>query len=285
MGSGRELLGRRKDGSEMAVDIALSPITIAEGNFVLSAVRDMTAWKQAEAQIQDYAKRLEQSNQSLKAFAFVASHDLQAPLRQIQTLSEMLEDHGRDRLDEQGTALVHQISDCADRLSALVKSLLAHARIDTKLPSFEAVDCSDLLARILADFETLIRESDAVVTHDRLPTVKADRHQLSQLLGNLIGNAVKYRGDQSPVVHIAAESHNGEWLFSVHDNGIGIDPRHFDKIFDMFARLHGDDRYAGTGVGLATCKRIAEHHGGRIWVESQPGQGSVFYFTIRTQGD
>ena len=283
MGSGRELFGRHKDGSEIAVDIALSPVTAAGGICVLAAIRDMTLWKQAEAQVQDYAKRLEKSNQNLKAFASVASHDLQAPLRQINTLCELLDEHGQERLDDEGRALVGSIADCADRLNSLVSSLLVHSRVDTKLPSFEAVDCSELLAGILADCETLIRESDAVVTHDRLPTVKADRVQLSQLLQNLIGNAIKYRGDRPPAVHIGAEHGDGQWLFSVRDNGIGIEPQHFDQIFAMFARLHSDARYPGTGLGLATCKRIVEHHGGKIWIESQPGEGSVFYFTIPAQ--
>lgn len=163
MATGRELIGRRKDGNEIAVDIALSPIRVEDGDCVLAAIRDMTLWKQAEAQIRDHAQRLEDSNQNLKAFACVASHDLQAPLRQIRTLCELLEDHGRDNLDEHARTLVGHISGCANRLSALVNNLLAHSRIDATRPTFEPVDCSELLACILQDFETPIHENHAVV--------------------------------------------------------------------------------------------------------------------------
>jgi light-regulated signal transduction histidine kinase (bacteriophytochrome) len=223
---------------------------------------------------------LEDSNKNLKAFACVASHDLQAPLRQIRTLCELLEDHARDNLDEHARTLVGHISGCAYRLSTLVDSLLAHSRIDATLPTYEPVDCSELLACILQDFKTPIHENHAVVTHDVLPTIQADRIQLRQLLQNLVGNALKYCDDRTPVVHVGVESRSCEWLFSVRDNGIGIESRHFDQIFVMFTRLHADESYPGTGVGLATCKRIVERHGGRIWVESQPNEGSVFYFTL-----
>ena len=168
-------------------------------------------------------------------------------------------------------------------MQRLINDLLSYSRVSTQGDDFKPTDCAAVLDQTVANLGVAIEESGATVTRNGLPTVKGDATQLAQLLQNLVGNAIKFRGDRPPQVQVAAEVKDGEWMFSVQDNGIGIEPKHAERIFLIFQRLHGREKYSGTGIGLAVCKKIVERHGGRIWVESEPGQGSTFYFTIPTQ--
>jgi light-regulated signal transduction histidine kinase (bacteriophytochrome) len=170
--------------------------------------------------------------------------------------------------------------DSVVRMQNLINDLLSYSRIETRGGDFESVDCQVVLDDVLHTLQIKVEENDAVITHGPLPTVQADKVQLFQLFQNLISNAIKFRSDKPPRIHIAAESQNGRWLFSVKDNGIGIDPKYLERIFVIFQRLHSQDKYPGTGIGLAICKKIVERHGGRIWVESQLGKGATFYFIL-----
>jgi len=226
------------------------------------------------------SQELVQRNAELQQFASVASHDLQEPLRMIASYTQLLARRYQGALGPDADDFIGYLVDGAARMQALINDLLAYSRVGTKGKPFEPTDCSALLKTVLTHLQAAVQESGAVVTADPLPTVKADGMQLGQVFQNLIGNAVKFRGAQPPRVHVSAARQGGAWRFAVRDNGIGIDPQYFDRIFVMFQRLHSREEYPGTGIGLALCQKIVERHGGRIWVESQVGQGSTFTFTI-----
>ncbi|MBN1484285.1 MAG: GAF domain-containing protein [Chloroflexia bacterium] len=239
-----------------------------------------------EAQIR-YAQELARSNAELEQFAYVVSHDLQEPLRMVSSFAQLLERRYRGQLDDQADEFIHYISDGANRMQQMIRALLTYSRVNTRGQDLVSSDAGLILERALRDLGLAIEESGAQITHDPLPTVLADPIQLSQLLQNLLNNALKFRGQDPPQVHISARREGDDWLFSVRDNGIGIPLEHSERIFEIFQRLHTREEYPGTGIGLALCKRIVERHGGRIWVESTPGQGSIFYFTLKdapTQG-
>jgi hypothetical protein len=223
---------------------------------------------------------LARSNKDLEQFAYVASHDLQEPLRMIAGYTQLFQRRYEDKLDEDANQFISYTIDGVVRMQTLINDLLAYSRLETRSKVFEPVDCQAVLDDVLVVLRTAIEESSAVITHGLLPTVQADRTQLFQLFQNLIGNALKFRGEKPPQIHITAKQQNGRWLFAVKDNGIGIEPQYMERIFVIFQRLHSRDKYSGTGIGLAICKKIVERHGGRIWVESQPGNGSTFYFII-----
>lgn len=233
-----------------------------------------------EARVEARTAELTRSNKELEQFAYVASHDLQQPLRMVTSYMQLLENRYKNELDDDAREFINYAVDGASRMKRLIDDLLSYSRLNSGDGQAELSDCEIVLARALGLVESVIQESGATVTHDPLPAVVADETQLTQLFQNLIGNAVKYRGDRPPRVHIRADQQNGEWLFSVQDNGIGFEPRYAERIFLVFQRLHTKEEYAGTGIGLAICKKVVERHGGRIWVESQPGRGSTFYFTI-----
>ena len=259
---------------------------------------DVTERKQTEEELRKYRERLEElveertaelkktadeltrSNADLKEFAYVVSHDLKEPLQVMRGFLTLLEKRYKDKLDEKANELVRYSIDGAKRMQELIKDLLEYSRVGTKSREFKPTDCSLILNKAISNLQAAIEESGAKVTHTGLPTVIADAMQLSSLFQNLIGNAIKFCGSEAPKVHISAKRKGNEWLFSVRDNGIGIAPEFADKIFAVFQRLHTTEEYPGTGIGLAICKKIAERHGGRIWVESEPGKGSTFYFTI-----
>jgi signal transduction histidine kinase len=226
------------------------------------------------------AQELTRSNTDLEQFAYVASHDLQEPLRMVASYTQLLARRYRGRLDADADDFINYAVDGANRMQTLINDLLAFSRINTKAQGFTSVDCNLALERALGNLKHAIDESRATVTHDALPTLQADAAQMSQLFQNLIGNAVKFHGIEPPRVHLSAQQPGGEWRFSISDNGIGIDPQFAGRIFAIFQRLHGKEKYPGTGIGLAICKRIVERHGGRIWVESEAGKGSTFYFTV-----
>ena len=223
---------------------------------------------------------LARSNKDLEQFAYVASHDLQEPLRMIAGYTQLLQKRYKDKLDEDANQFILYTVDGVLRMQTLINDLLTYSRLETRGKVFEPVDCQAVLDDVLVALQTAIEESSAVITHGALPTVMADRIQLFQLFQNLIGNAIKFRGDKPPLIHIEAKPLQKRWLFSVRDNGIGIEPQYMERIFVIFQRLHSRDKYPGTGIGLAICRKIVERHGGRIWVESQLGNGSTFYFII-----
>ena len=227
---------------------------------------------------------LKRSNEELQQFAYVASHDLQEPLRMVASYVELLARRYQGRLDADADEFIGYAVDGATRMQALINGLLAYARVGTRGTPFEPADCGAVVDRAIVNLEITIRESGAAVTRDALPTVMADATQLTQVFQNLIGNAIKFRGEKRPEVHVTAERRDGEWRFAVRDAGIGIEPEFGERIFGVFVRLHARSEYPGTGIGLAICKRIVERHGGRIWAESTPGAGSTFYFTLSERG-
>jgi len=238
------------------------------------------ARRQAEHDLARRVEELARSNAELEQFAYVASHDLQEPLRMVTSYCDLLQRRYKGRLDADADDFISFAVDGATRMQGLVRDLLAYSRVSIGDQQAEAIDCTAVLSRVLTDLKGTISANKARITHDPLPAIRADRTQLEHLFQNLIGNAIKFHGEKAPEVHIGAESENGHWRFSVADNGIGIDQQYSDKAFAVFQRLHGRGEYAGTGVGLAICKKIVERHGGQIWFESEPGKGSTFYFTL-----
>jgi PAS domain S-box-containing protein len=268
-----------KDGRSIPVlvtafllrDEAGEPIGIA------NIVKDISDLKRLAAE-------LERKNEELRQFAAVVAHDLQQPLNGIAGFGYLLEQHFRGRLDAEADEYITYIIESVDRMQQLIRSLLSYSRLDEATAPSEPADCNFALAQARANLRSGLELSKATLTSDPLPVVRGDGSQLMQLFQNLVGNAIKFRGAEAPRVHVAAVRQGDEWLLSVRDNGIGIADKDRERIFQIFTRLHEDDRYPGTGIGLAACKKIVERHGGRIWVESEPGKGSVFWFTLPACG-
>lgn len=243
-------------------------------------VREHRELARARQALEESLAELARSNHDLQQFAYVASHDLQEPLRMVASYTQLLARRYKSRLDADADEFITYAVDGAIRMQKLINDLLAYSRVQTQGKVFGPTDCQAVVERACANLRTLVDESRAVVTRDPLPVVMADEPQFLQLFQNLIGNAIKFRGEEPPHVHISAEPKTREWLFSIRDNGIGINPQYADRIFLLFQRLHSGAEYPGTGIGLALCKKIVERHGGRIWVESQFGKGATFSFTI-----
>jgi PAS domain S-box-containing protein len=271
-----ETVRRRKDGSEIDVSIQLSPLRNNHGEVVGGSeiARDITELKRRDADLQ-------RSNAELEQFAYVASHDLQEPLRMVANYTELLAERYRGKLDEKADKYIHYASDGARRMQRLVADLLAYSRVGTQGKALVPVEAQNVLESVVASIQPLIREASATIEHGDLPTVLADDVQLQQLFQNLIGNAIKFRSSNAPHVVVGAKREGGLWSFSVQDNGIGMEIKYADRIFQMFQRLHEIGKYEGSGIGLAIAKRIVERHGGTIWVESEPNQGTTFHFTLR----
>ena len=274
-----------------AVDYVTKPLNGAE---VLARIKTHLALYSLRRRLAEQNERLQQeiaareetqaallrSNAELEQLAYVASHDMQEPLRMVASYLQLVAQRYKGQLDADADEFIGFAVDGAKRMQALINDLLAYSRVGTRARPFEPTDCNKVMQTALANLGVAIVESGAQITHDELPTVMGDSSQLVQLFQNLIGNAIKFRGTEPMRVHVGAEADDGHWQFSVRDNGIGIAPEYHQRIFVMFQRLHGRTEYPGTGIGLAICKKIVERHGGTVWVESQPGQGSTFKFTI-----
>ncbi len=235
-----------------------------------------------EVRVAERTAELARSNAELEQFAYIASHDLQEPLRMVSSYVQLLERRYKGRLDPDADDFIGFATEGAIRMQRLINDLLAYSRVGTRGKSFEPVNLEAILAQAMENLQLVIKEQDAVVTHAPLPTAFGDGGQLTQVFQNLIDNAIKFRGAESPRVHICARVEGGDCLCSVRDNGIGIAPEYLDRLFVLFQRLHTRKEYPGTGLGLAICKRIVERHGGRIWVEAKPNEGTTFYFRIPT---
>jgi PAS domain S-box-containing protein len=270
----------RLDGVVVDVEVVAAPVADQGERAILVLLRDITERKRAEAALQQTTEDLQRSNRDLEQFAYVASHDLQEPLRAVGGYVKLLQHRFPDKLDSKARGYVAGAFDGATRMERLIIDLLAYSRVGTRGGNFVSADLNALLEQVKGNLEAGIKSSHATVTHDALPALSVDATQMMQLFQNLIGNALKFHGEQPPRVHVGARQEEGRWVFSVRDNGIGIEPPYFEKIFKVFQRLHTRKDYPGTGIGLAICKKIVERHGGTIWVESQSGQGSTFYFTI-----
>ena len=249
-------------------------------SFIADVAWQITRRKQDEEQLHQLTDELKRSNEDLKQFASAASHDLQEPLRGIESFIRLLEKRYKGKLDEKADEFIDYVVNDVGRMQTLIKDLLEYSRVGVKDKVFRPVNCSVALEQALFNLRSAIEESGAEVTYDLLPTVMGDEAQLSRLFQNLIGNAIKFRGKEPLKIHISANREGNEWIFSIRDSGIGIDPEQAERIFAIFQRLHSRQEYPGTGVGLAICKKIVERHGGKIWVKSEPEKGSTFYFTI-----
>ncbi len=272
---------RLADGQVRWVEVCSSPVTVQGRTLLFSIIHDITARRRAEERLLATSAELERSNKDLEQFAYIAGHDLQEPLRMVSGFMQLLADRYRGRLDEKGAEYVAYAVDGAKRMHQLIEDLLAYSRVDRSATTPVPIDANDALATALANLRLSIQEAGATVTADELPVVRADPTQLAQVFQNLIGNAVKFRRPGVPAaVHVSVRGGPGQFVFAVRDNGLGIPPDQFDRIFQVFRRLHTRESYPGTGIGLAIVRRIVERHGGKVWVESAPGEGSTFFFEM-----
>jgi PAS domain S-box-containing protein len=279
MGAGRDLFAKKKSGKEVQVEIGLNPIEAAEGQLVLASIIDITERKVREASEKKQAE-LEVRNKELEQFAYVASHDLQEPLRTVSNYMQVFEEDYSDKLDANARKYINSVKGATNRMSVLIKALLAFSRLG-RGKKLTSINCNKLVEEVLTDLQTIIQSTGSHIEVSPLPVMNLFETEMRQLFQNLISNAIKFRRkDQPPHIKIQCERLNENWLFTVRDNGIGISPIHFNRIFEIFQRLHTSDEYEGNGIGLANCKKIVELHQGEIWVESELEKGSAFKFML-----
>lgn len=271
-----------KDGRRIDVSLTVSPIKNLAGKIVGASkiVRDVTARKRAEESLARHAEELARSNVELERFAYIASHDLQEPMRTVQRFAQLLQRNFGESLKGEAKEFFDFIIGGVQRMQTLLNDLLAYSRVGSQGAAFAPADCKEICANVLESLQASVESHQAKVTVEPLPVVIGDATQLGQMFQNLLVNAIKFHGQRTPRVHVSVKEASSEWVFSVADNGIGIASEYFDRIFIIFQRLHTIEEYGGTGIGLAICKKIAERHGGRIWVESVVGEGSTFHFSI-----
>lgn len=280
-----ELQAVHKEGKQFPIEFVVFKIKEDLDYLFCAFVRDISEHKRMNDELErivgERTERLTQSNEELKQFAKIASHDLQEPLRAVQGFANLLKETTEGKLDQEAQEFIAYILDGTQRMQNLIQAVLTHSSIIKNEGTFYDTKCNDVIEDVLTNLSALIKETEAGFDIDALPEVAVERSHLVQLFQNLISNALKYRNKtRPPHIEIKVDSSGDYWLFSVRDNGIGMDPRYTEKVFDMFARLHGKTEYSGTGMGLAICKRIVTSHGGSISVESQPGEGSIFLFTL-----
>ena len=279
----RQVEVRRPDGSTVWLSLTEILLLDVDGDIVIDVlVQDVSHHQKGHRDLEDRIVELERTNARLGEFAAIASHELQEPLRMVEKYGALAAETGGKGLTSEQREALEFVRGGARRMRILVEDLLQFSRLETEARAFEACDCNSLVEQAASNLLAAVEESGARIEREGLPTVLGDRAQLVQLLQNLLANAVKFRGDAPPEVRISAERKGEEWVFSVKDNGIGIEPDRTQEIFKLFRRLQPE--LAGTGIGLALCQRIVERHGGRIWAESQPGEGSTFYFTLPERG-
>lgn len=276
MGSGRELFGQRKDGALVPVEIGLKPIVLPGGVFTLAAIIDITERKRLEDE-------LRRSNAELEHFAYVTSHDLQEPLRAITSYIDLLSQRYHGQLDEKADKYIDFVAHGARRMQQMIVNLLSYSRVGSPKQTFKVVETESIVSDVLELYSDRLREIQATVLVHHLPAVMGNEGELRRLFQNLIGNAIKFHGAAPLQITISAEKERLNWRFSIRDNGIGIDMQYADRIFTMFHRLHQEEKYDGSGIGLAISKRIVESHGGKIGFHSTPGGGAIFYFTLPDQ--
>jgi PAS domain S-box-containing protein len=252
---------------------------LGKERIILLAIEDITERKRAD-KLRGVLADTERSNKDLEQFASIASHDLQEPLRMVASYTQLLAERYEGQIDEKAKKYIAYAVEGAIRMQQLVNDLLAYSRVSTRGNPLETTDSHSILGQAIGNLAATIEESKAIVTNEELPMVRADAAQLAQVFQNLLANAIKFRGENFPRVHVSVRDEGREWVFSVRDNGIGIDRQYAERVFVIFQRLHTRQEYPGTGIGLAVCKRIVERHGGRIWFESEPGKGSTFFFTV-----
>ena len=278
----------RKNGQRFWANVVITALFDKDGCLqgFAKISRDMTEAKRTEhlndknIELQETARKLARSNRDLQQFAYVASHDLQEPLRMVASFTQLLANRYQDTLDQDAKDFIKYAVDGATRMQALISDLLTYSKVDRQEKSCGLINLDEILGQVLLNLKLAMVDSGAVITHDPLPVIMADEMQLGQLLQNLIGNAIKFRGEKPPRIHVSSKQNDNGWQISVHDNGIGISPEHRERVFLIFQRLHTMAEYPGTGIGLAICKKIVEGHGGRIWIESPPEGGSAISFTL-----
>lgn len=275
-----EVILHSKDGQAHNILLSSELIELDGQPHILKLAHDITERKKSEERLRRVADELMRSNKELEQFAYVSSHDLQEPLRMVSSYVQLLSRRYKGKLDSDADEFIGFAVEGVNRMKVLINDLLAFSRVGTRGNEFAPVALEEALEQVLRNLEITIEDNQAVITRDPLPQVLADDGQMVQLFQNLVGNAIKFHSEAPPKVHVGVRREDDHWLLFVRDNGIGIDPEFSERVFVIFQRLHSREEYQGTGIGLAICRKIVERHGGRIWVESQPGKGATFYFTL-----